>query len=76
MTPAKRKRLLNEADRLAVEQATTWHVYYKTGSGRTRDRIVNASNQQTALRRVRGAYLARPILPTKQWQAVYTEVGL
>jgi hypothetical protein len=78
MRPAKRARLLAEATRIAHERATTWAVYVTDSRGNRLAgwRLVNADSAERAMKRVRRATGARPVLKSSEWRAIYQEVGL
>lgn len=76
MSRAARRRKLAQADALARERATTWRVYYKRATTSGVRYIVTAPNETAALRKVKGGYLARPVLPSSVRREIAAEVGL
>lgn len=78
MTPSRRRTLLQQAQLIAEERATTWAVYQTDSKGNrlTGWRLVQAPTRERAMKQVRRATGASPTLSTREWQAVYTEVGL
>lgn len=78
LSSAARKKKLAEADALAREQARVWRVFYartKT-TGVKLVELPTAGSEQQAIKRVKGGYEARPVLPSRLWRRIYEEVGL
>jgi len=58
----------SERDAIARDEATSWRVWKPATKSREGGwRIVDAPGEKEALRKVRGATVARPILPTRRW---------
>ena len=73
LSKPERKRRLARAQEIAAERATHWMVYR---DGRTGWRLVKATSEQAAMKRVTRSTGARPTLPSREWRRIYEEVGL
>ena len=78
LSSPERKRRLERAQEVAAEQATLWWVWATTTKGErlAQAKLVKASSEAQALKKVRRSVSARPSLPSRLWRRIYEEVGL
>ena len=76
MSRRDRVNRLEQADTLARDRASLWRVFYRRSTSKGVRWLVKAPDEASAIKRVRGGYLALPILPSSEWREIYKEVGL
>lgn len=76
ITPAKRKRLLDEAQLLAEERARLFRLARRNRAGEllTGHRLIQANGPRSRRNLIEKG--ARPVLGSSEWRAIYDEVGL